>query len=243
MRRFGLPGPVLLERPPSTHEPFFLTEAWLGTTPLINHSYGGFSSYFKSLNLYHPTWMFDHVIDWSDLHRSVYVNVGVEREENLISPWFGYRKDAGALKLENDSSWVAVFLSSFLKKNVFQQSNSNSPLRCSRNSVVHNSRYLCDKDCAGSHLAINKLLEQESQIIKLFNSSLTFYSWLIIKQHSIDVTRQWRWMTLSRLDGLNPGKLLGSTDWQLMLSPDATPIIAEMTLNVPTSRQTPISAH
>lgn len=59
------------------------------------------------------------------------------------------------------------------------------------------------------------------QIIKLFNSSLSLYSWLLIKQHSISVNRERQWMTLSRWGGLNPCKLLGSTDWQLMFSPAA----------------------
>lgn len=122
-------------------------------------------------------------------------------------------------------------------KTMFKRSKSTCPLRCCRDRVVvHNSRHLCDKECARSHFTINKLLERKPQIIKLFNSSLTFYSWLIIKQHSIDVTRQRRWMTLSRLDGLNPGKLIGSTDWQLMFSPDATAIIAKMTLNAQASK-------
>lgn len=119
-------------------------------------------------------------------------------------------------------------------KTMFKKSKSKSPLRDP--VVVHNSRHLCGKECARSHFTINKLLERKPQIITLFNSSLTFYSWLIIKQHSIDVTRQRRWMTLSRLDGLNPGKLIGSTDWQLMFSPDATAIIAKMTLNAPSSQ-------
>lgn len=122
-------------------------------------------------------------------------------------------------------------------KTTFKKSKSTCPLRCCRDRVVvHNSRHLCDKECARSHFTINKLLERKPQIIKLFNSSLTFYSWLIIKQHPIDVTRQRRWMTLSRLDGLNPGKRIGSTDWQLMFSPDATAIIAKMTLNAAASK-------
>lgn len=139
------------------------------------------------------------------------------------------------------SSQDAVLLSSFQK--VIKKSKPKSRLRCSRNSVVHNSRHLSDKKCAGSHFAINKQLEQKSLIITLFNSSLTFYSWLIIKQHSIDVMMQRWWMTLRRLDGLNPGKLLGSTDWQLTFSPHATAIIAEMTLNPSTSQQTQIGGH
>lgn len=130
------------------------------------------------------------------------------------------------------SSWDVALLSSFQK--VIKKSIPKSPLRCSRDSVVHNSRHLSDKEYAGSHFAINKLLE--SQIITLLNSSLTSYSWLIIKQHSIDVMTQRRLMALRRLDGLNPGKLQGSTDWQLTFSPDATTIIAEMTLNSPTSQ-------
>lgn len=132
-------------------------------------------------------------------------------------------------------------LSSFQK--VIKKSKPKSPLRCSRDSVVHNSRHLSDKECAGSHFAINKLLERKSQIITLFNSSLTSYSWLIIKQHSIDVMTHRRWMTLRRLDGLNPSKLQGSTDWQLMFSPDATTIIAEITLNPPTCQQTQFDGH
>lgn len=128
-------------------------------------------------------------------------------------------------------------------KTMFKKNKSKSPLRCCRDPVVQNSRRLCDKECAWSHFTINKLLERKPQIIKLFNRSLTFYSWLIIKQHSIDVTMQRRWMTLSRLDGLNPGKLIGLTDWQLMFSPDATAIIAKMTLNTPTSQQMPIDGH
>lgn len=128
-------------------------------------------------------------------------------------------------------------------KMCLERANLSPPSGVAGTLVVPNSRHLCDKECARSHFTINKLLERKSQIIKLFNSSLTFYSWLMIKQHSIDVTRQRRWMTLSRLDGLNPGKLQGSTDWQLMFLPDATAIIAKMTLNAPTSQQTAISGH
>lgn len=47
-------------------------------------------------------------------------------------------------------------------------------------------------------------------------------------------------MTLSRLDGLNPCKLLGSTDWQLMFLPDATAIIAKMTFNAPNKRRSTV---
>ncbi len=76
--------------------------------------------------------------------------------------------------------------------------------------------------CAGSCFTGSELLGGKCQIIKLFNSSLSLYSWLVIKQHSINVRRERQWMTLSRWDGLNPCKLLGSTDWQLMFSPPAT---------------------
>lgn len=76
--------------------------------------------------------------------------------------------------------------------------------------------------CAGSRFTGSELLGGKCQIIKLFNSSLSLYSWRVIKQHSINVRRERHWMTLSRWDGLNPCKLLGSTDWQLMFSPAAT---------------------
>lgn len=76
--------------------------------------------------------------------------------------------------------------------------------------------------CAGSHFTGSNVLGRKCQIIKLFNSSLSLYSWLVIKQHSINMRGERQWMTLSRLYGLNPCKLLGSTDWQLMFPPAAT---------------------
>lgn len=87
---------------------------------------------------------------------------------------------------------------------------------------------------AGCRLTASELLGEKCQIIKLFNSSLSLYSWVVIKQHSINVRRERQWMTLSRWDGLNPCKVLGSTDWQLMFSPAATD---EVTLRVQTFRQ------
>ena len=76
--------------------------------------------------------------------------------------------------------------------------------------------------CAGSRFTGSELLGGKCQIIKLFNSSLSLYSWVVIKQHSINASRETQWMTLSRWDGLNPCKMLGSTDWQLMFSTAAT---------------------
>ena len=51
---------------------------------------------------------------------------------------------------------------------------------------------------AGSRFTGSELLGGKCQIIKLFNSSLSLYSWLVIKQHSINVKRERQWMTLSR---------------------------------------------
>lgn len=79
--------------------------------------------------------------------------------------------------------------------------------------------------------------EGKCQIIKLFNSSLSLYSWLVIKQYSINVRAERQWVTLSRLDGLNPCKLLGSTDWQLMSQQLLLIKAAKMTLKAQTFQQ------